>query len=370
MLIGSTFAWFTDSASTGVNIIKSGKLEIGFEYAEGTEEPATANWNNAENAKIFDYVKWEPGYTVAKHIKISNKGDLALKYQVSFKLDGTVGKLAEVIDVYYIDPAAAVSTRNDVENLVSIGTLDTFLTGGAVFGDLGAGKANTVTIILKMQEQANNDYQDKSVGEGLTIVLNATQDTVETDSFNNQYDKEARLPDEKIVVTDNASLTEAIEAKTEYVVNSGEYSKIIRADGVNVIVNDADFKTESMTQIALVKNGGTLTILNATTPSFAGSGSYLSMIANVTTNGTIIIKDGSYTAGQIFMGDSTGKAIIEGGTFDGMFLNSMMPPYQVGSIEIKGGKFSNVYSYELSQYVNLDTHTITQDGSWYIVAEK
>ncbi len=36
MLAGSTFAWFTDTASTGVNKIVAGNLKVGFQYWNGT----------------------------------------------------------------------------------------------------------------------------------------------------------------------------------------------------------------------------------------------------------------------------------------------------------------------------------------------
>ncbi len=369
MLIGSTFAWFTDSATTGVNIIKSGNLDVGFEYADGKDNPASANWQNAEKAKIFDYQLWEPGYTVAKHIKISNNGSLALKYQVSFKLDGAIGKLAEAIDVYFIDPASAITTRSDVDNLTSIGTLNNFLTGDVVFGELEAGKSNMVTVVLKMKEEANNDYQNKSVGDGLTIIINATQDTVESDSFDNKYDKGAMLPDEKLVVTNNETLTEAIEAKTDYIVNAGEYSRVVVADSSNVTVSGADFKLgNSNNQIASVKNGGTLTLLDATTPINQTS---FSMIANVTSSGTLIIKGGHYSAGMIAIGDSTGKVIIEGGIFDSLFF--IKGPGASVDIEIRGGRFQDTFALfgeNIADYVDTANYDITYQGGYYTVSEK
>ncbi len=194
MLIGTTFAWFTDTATTGVNVIKSGNLEIGFEYAEGTEVPASAAWKNAEGASIFNYEKWEPGYTVAKHIKITNKGTLAFKYELDFMLSSPVGKLAEVIDVYFADGGKQVADRATVDTLQKVGTLKEFLENTASNpenGELLEGESDIVTIVLKMQESAGNIYQNETVGEGLTIAIFATQYTYEKDSFDNQYDKDA-----------------------------------------------------------------------------------------------------------------------------------------------------------------------------------
>ena len=36
LLIGSTFAWFTDSATSGVNTITAGNLDIELEYSKNS----------------------------------------------------------------------------------------------------------------------------------------------------------------------------------------------------------------------------------------------------------------------------------------------------------------------------------------------
>ncbi len=204
MLVGSTFAWFTDSASTGINNIKAGNLKVAMYYADGKAAVEAADWKNAKGEAIFDYNLWEPGYTVAKHIKISNEGNLALKYQLDFILSGAVGKLAEAIDVYFADPAVQVAQRTDIKSLTKKGTLKAFLEGSKISpekGVLAGGDSVMVTIVLKMQEDADNNYKNTSVGDGLTIRLNATQNTVESDSFDNQYDKDALMSNEKSAAT-------------------------------------------------------------------------------------------------------------------------------------------------------------------------
>jgi predicted ribosomally synthesized peptide with SipW-like signal peptide len=105
MLIGSTFAWFTDSSTSSNNIIKSGKLDVGMYWANGKEEVDGAQWIDAQTGAIFNYDRWEPGYVEVRHIKIANLGSLAFKYKVMFVANGEVSDLADVIDVYYIDPA-------------------------------------------------------------------------------------------------------------------------------------------------------------------------------------------------------------------------------------------------------------------------
>ena len=109
MLVGTTFAWFTDSVTSAGNIIKAGNLDVEMYWADGGKAvPAddSADWTDASTGAIFNNDLWEPGYTEAKHLKIANVGTLALNYQLRIVANGVVGKLADVIDVYYFDAAA------------------------------------------------------------------------------------------------------------------------------------------------------------------------------------------------------------------------------------------------------------------------
>ena len=88
MLIGTTFAWFTDSASTAVNKIQAGTLDVALEMYDG------ANWVSAEGKTLQFKVNgaipaagtqilWEPGCTYElPALRVVNKGTLALKYKV------------------------------------------------------------------------------------------------------------------------------------------------------------------------------------------------------------------------------------------------------------------------------------------------
>ena len=195
MLIGSTFAWFTDSVTSAGNIIKSGTLDVTMEWANGTEDPASATWTDASKGAIFNYVLWEPGYTEVRHIKIANEGTLALKYQLNIIANGEVSDLADVIDVFYLDPAAQIAERTALTADKKIGTLTEVLANisTTASGNLLAGESVTVTLALKMQESAGNEYQEKSIGSDFAIQLLATQFTHEEDSFDDQYDADATL---------------------------------------------------------------------------------------------------------------------------------------------------------------------------------
>ena len=88
MLIGATFAWFTDTASTAVNKIQAGTLDVALEMYDGTNwvnaEGQTLQFKKAAGASAGEPVLWEPGCTYElPELRIVNKGDLALKYQIT-----------------------------------------------------------------------------------------------------------------------------------------------------------------------------------------------------------------------------------------------------------------------------------------------
>ena len=82
MLLGTTYAWFTDSVTSANNVIQTGTLDIAMYWADGDENPDTASWKDASEGAIFNSTVWEPGYIAARHIKIANEGTLSLKYKL------------------------------------------------------------------------------------------------------------------------------------------------------------------------------------------------------------------------------------------------------------------------------------------------
>ena len=98
MLIGTTFAWFTDSVTSSNNKIQAGTLKIDLELLD----KESGKWNSVKesHAPIFNYDKWEPGYTDVKVLKVENEGTLALKWVAKFIAAGQLSELANVIDVY------------------------------------------------------------------------------------------------------------------------------------------------------------------------------------------------------------------------------------------------------------------------------
>ena len=174
MLVGATFAWFTDTASTGVNKIQAGKLDVALEM-----QNADGKWVSAEG-KTLDFVKaadakgeailWEPGCTYElPALRIRNNGNLALKYKVIITGINGSAKLNTVIDWTIGDVAMGAEQH------------------------LAAGESNAFTIKGHMKESAGNEYMNESI-DGIAITVVATQDTVESDSFDKDYDADAEYP--------------------------------------------------------------------------------------------------------------------------------------------------------------------------------
>lgn len=217
MLIGSTFAWFTDSVTSAGNVIKSGKLDVTMEWKDATTTGAQTTYKDASEGAIFDNDLWEPGYVEAKNIKISNVGTLALKYNLNIAANGEVSELADVIDVYFAEGEYTLASREMTE-LTKVGTLTEVLAGmpANMTGDLLAETSDVVTIALKMQETAGNEYQELAIGSDFSVVLMATQDTVEKDSFDETYD-ETEIPTMDI---------RTIDGVTYGIANDGNYYMI------------------------------------------------------------------------------------------------------------------------------------------------
>ncbi|MBO7148871.1 MAG: hypothetical protein J6V93_03340 [Clostridia bacterium] len=253
MLASTTFAWFTDSVESTGNIIKTGTLKVSMDWADGKVDPASATWTDASTGAIFNYDKWEPGYVEVRHIKIANEGTLALKYQVNIIPTGTVSELADVIDVYYLDPAKQIADREALGGVAKLATLTEAIAAMSTTatGNLVAGESTTLTIALKMQESAGNEYQNKAIGSDFRIRLLATQLTSEEDSFDEKYDVDSEYP---VVVSSQAELLTAI----------GEGKSVVLSSDI-ALAADTTVTLTSGTASAIDLNGHTLTTSNTRT---------------------------------------------------------------------------------------------------------
>ena len=222
MLVGTTFAWFTDTASTAVNKIVSGNLKVDIIEKDSDDHIEKLNFTKAEGAE-GEALLWEPGCRyLTEGFRIKNDGNLALKWKAEINKDNIVdGKAAptakdgvsllDVIDFYVVTKAA-----DGAETAVAIEDFVGNLTKGA--------KTDVYYIKGVMQTTAGNDYQDLTL-EGITITVYATQDTVENDSFNNQYDKDAQYPDVDVVTVTPDTIPSPFKADTAYFFEAGNYGE-------------------------------------------------------------------------------------------------------------------------------------------------
>ena len=130
MLLGTTFAWFSDSVKSENNIITTGELKIGMYWSKNNVDWQIAEGDTAN--PIFSHDNWEPGYTEVRYIKVTNEGSLAFEYQMLLDPNGEVDKLAEVIDVSFDivtdNPNFVAPTAdNKAGSLAKIGTLEEIL---------------------------------------------------------------------------------------------------------------------------------------------------------------------------------------------------------------------------------------------------
>lgn len=304
MLIGTTFAWFTSTASTGVNKIESGTLKVDIVDAAGEsiQNKTMSFVNKNESANIL----WEPGATFHTPVfKIKSLGNLALKYKLI--LNGVTGtnKLLEVLKFSVVKPNGEAIDLNGFEGHL---TKETPL-------------SEEFYIQGTMDPAAGNEYQGLELnGLGITVV--ATQDTVETDSNNNQYDKAAAYKG-----------TQSFTGGT-HTLNSGAIAQ--KVDDVAVNVSG---------------NGTSVTITGG---YYDGGEGGNNRCIQVNTGATVTIKDGTFTVGKDASGTGNSVVLCNGGTvnieggffytdynWSGFFYVLNQQNGNPGTITVKGGTFVN-----------------------------
>ena len=324
MLIGTTFAWFTDTASTGVNKIVSGSLKVDIIGKDSDAHIDTLNFKNAAGAE-GEALLWEPGCRyLTEGFRIANKGNLALKWKAQVNKGATAANegnfdLLDVIDFYLVTKAAD-GTKTET-------ALDEFT------GNLKKTETSEVYYIKGvMKTTAGNDYQGLTL-DGITITVIATQDTVEYDSFDNTYDKDATYP-----VTDNNELKDAINNATDgstVLIASGEYtlsdpaeiSKIEIPAGATIAGAGADNTTLNVNNDKIAKDNVTLKDM-----TIKGSGSQgTSGTLNVNGNNTTIENIDYKGDGNIAIAVSTGGS-NSGTTFRGTKITNAFRGIQFWSL--------------------------------------
>ena len=303
MLVGSTFAWFTDTATTSVNTIQAGRLQVDVVNETGLSlKGSSMSFVNSDGSAD---ILWEPGATFRTiGFKVKNIGNLAFKYKMV--LNGVDGD-NELLNVITFKVVKADGTA------VDLSMFEGHLTKDA--------ESEFLYIEGHMAEDAGNDYQGKEL-TGLGITVYATQDTVEKDSNDDQYDKDA----------------------TYSVANVADLAAALGKDGIVNVVEDLNPAEAVVSTANTTLNMGGKTVANTNdvwdvTPN---SWSLVSARAGELTiegDGTFKAKENDCYAVDVQDG---AKVVIK----DGTFIGNIHAVYVLkGELVVEGGFFSVQQKY-------------------------
>ena len=366
-LVGTSYAWFTDTASTEVNKIQAGNLDVELEYSYDMTQ-----WKRASSTtKLFnDSTLWEPGVTEIVYLRVKNAGNLALKYKMGLNsqvgsstginVNGENYKVGDYLKVGTATVMSAFSSReeaieavkNHVDTLTNTKTLTDMLV-------LNTGNtSDVVALVIYMPTDVGNEANagtKASYVYKLGIEVSATQATVESDSYDNTYDEKAPTVFKSI-----STSTQTLEV-TENMQANGRFGAV-QAERDGQITIDADV-------YAVYTYGGGLSA---------------AMAVNAGGNSKITINGGNFRQVGVPEDDvcdliyalDNATIVINGGSF-----KAAHPAYTLvvlagsnANITVKGGSF---YKYDPSNDPNgenaifiADGYKVEQDGDWYrVVAE-
>lgn len=400
MLVGSTFAWFTDTASTGVNKIVAGNLKVGFQYWNGEK------YVDAKDVSLFsEETQWEPGHTEIVYLKVINQGNLALKYrlntintfeyQYAKNSKGDKILLSKYLKIGIAEGKnAAVGTyakREDAIAAVENNTVayDSYTKDSTLLPATGDNEsADYLAFVVYMPTTVGNEANwDPNVTGSygapwirFNLALNATQASYEKDSFDKTYDENVPYP---VAGVDANGTGDVI------------YDELEKQSPSILLGADASRFFGWFVRYATTMN------LNGHTMNTTGYQSVIDVTANgdlvITGNGTIDASDGIESVTAVTV-DHGGKLTIENGTFIGKAGNTCI--YNAGgTVVIKGGTFQgdpqwtlncqdgsgavitvmggSFYQFNPSnantgkdEIVVADGYKVVQDGDWYtVVAE-
>ena len=349
MLVGATFAWFTDTASTGVNKIQAGNLDLEVQY----RTTADGEWKTLDKATdLFgaEGTLFEPGHTRVVELKIANAGNLALKYKIGMNVvsetagtnkDSKPYKLSEYLKVAttpiqsgptgdpLTDQVAAIMEGQIFQRDISyIWTARDFANfelekaGNGNVHSLQPGEMQFLGIKVYMPESVGNEANAKtpadaaSINFGLHVV--ATQYTTESDSFGSTYDKDATYPEYTVTTAD--ALTKAAKEGGIITVNGDiAPSDTIVASGTvqlnmngKKLANTEDIWSDNDWSLVSAQNGANLTITGNGTFAAKENDCYA---VDVQDGSTVTITSGTFNGNIHAVYVLEGTAIIQGGFY-------------------------------------------------------
>ena len=278
MLVGATYAWFTDGATNSGNVITTGTLKIdAFAYDtvdEAQENGTTVTLDGAvsgtfnfasegQNLKtdpdpIINGVVIAPGDTeaYAKLVEVKNVGSLAAKVKLNFEI--TDSGLADALwfDFVGIDESGTVTGQIEKREMALIEQL-----GQAKEFDIGPEQNLRYVFIFGMNDPdtVGNEFQGKSFGLDVTVL--ATQNVVGAEYAEYNVDTNEEM---QAAVLGGGSIKLQNDVTLEkYVVDSTEKSYLIAEDteidlgGNTLTVDETIYYTIVLAQDATLtfKNG-------------------------------------------------------------------------------------------------------------------
>ncbi len=348
MLIGTTFAWFTDIASTSVNKIQSGTLSVDIVDKEGQSLDGKMLYFRDVEGKTD--ILWEPGATFnLDSFRIVNTGKLALKYKVVINGVNGNSELLDVIDFTVKKGDAAAEKLEGWEGAL-------LPAGKEAVPDSGVdvGETDLITISGTMQESAKNDYQNKTL-EGVSITVLATQYTYENDSKGNTYDDGAEYPvveagnlqnvlaelEDNAVISVNGTVEEALTIDKPVTIHNLTTTAPVTVTSNDVTLNAADIASTEPQKpaISVDKNVTNVTITNSVINANTGKG-------------------GSHTAVSIPV---SGKVVFSGNTVSNSYNGvefGLNTPVANGTV-IENNNFVNIGNNAISIYQVAEGATVT-----------
>lgn len=362
MLVGSTFAWFTDTASTGVNKIVAGNLKVGFQYWNGEK------YVDAKDVSLFsEETQWEPGHTEIVYLKVINQGNLALKYRLNtintfeyqyaknskgdqillskyLKIGIAEGKNAAE-GTYAKREEAIAAVENNTVAYDSYTKENTLLPATD-----NSESADYLAFVVYMPTTVGNEANAVDSSHlpwiRFNLALNATQVKHENDSFGNTYDEGVPYP---IAGADEDGTGEVL------------YNELQKKNPSILLGADASRSFGWFVRYATTMN------LNGHTMNTNGNQSVIDVTANgdlvITGNGTIDASGGRDSVTAVTV-DHGGKLTIENGTFIGKVGNACI--YNAGgTVVIKGGTFQGDPQWTLNCQDGSGSVITVMGGSFY-----
>ena len=305
MMAGSTFAWFTDSVSSGTNTITTGKLDVQLLH---TNQKVTEAKEVQQNTLLFTDadgkpIDWEPGAVAYENFTVKNSGDLALNYRLALDLNNanTIADTKKSLkDVLKVKVVKGSVTADDVSEQA--------LQNAEGFAEVTSGQISIPAQANDPAEQKLSQKESEGSSSGTYGVIVYWQPNPETDyeyNLSNYPDKDKN----------GKTIDKTSDGKTELSIDLGVSLGATQAPEESDS-NGSDYDTNA---ICPVSNESELKQALQT----ADKGDVVELTGNITlTEPLSITKDvtirsigGAAISGEAFKVSSSADVTLQGVTF-------------------------------------------------------